>query len=572
MKSKTVDCPICGEQVSENSINDHLDTGCSKLETDTLPMASSSQPSQASSSSSRKRPLASIFVKKQPDPPESPTVPKLKKQHQVIDLDTDEAKPPPAKRQKTSAEHLDAAAPLAARLRPKTLEDFVGQDHLTGADSLLMSLVHGGGTGSLILWGPPGCGKTTLARLLAHETGAAFKELSATSSGAVEARNVCEEAKNMLKLRGRRTVLFLDEIHRFNKAQQDIFLPYVEAGHIQLIGATTENPSFKVNGALISRCRVFVLERLTDDQMSTILTRAIDRYHASLPEPASNHPINAPSEKILTLIIKLANGDSRTALSLLELTLTAKPGTNEAVMVQSLKRSVATSYDRSGDDHYDMISALHKSVRGSDGSAALYWLARMLTGGEDPTYIARRLIVMASEDIGLADNSCLPLAIATHAACQTVGMPECRINLAHCVARFAEAPKSTRSYEGYNRAEEAAKKDPRAPVPTHLRNAPTQLMKELGYGKEYLYNPTYGHPVRQDYLPVAALEKAGLAESSERAFLRKEGDLTDKVWNEGRLEEWEWFENDGKPWEGRMDEAVQKLQREEAQQNGKGQP
>ncbi|KZW01246.1 P-loop containing nucleoside triphosphate hydrolase protein [Exidia glandulosa HHB12029] len=559
IRPRFVPCPVCAVQVAEDAINDHLDSSACKLDStqDTVPSSSqSSTATKVGVKTPAKKPLAPIFssAKREREPPVPSSTFKSTQQRAVIDVDSDQQQPP-AKRQKTTAENLQAAQPLAARLRPTTLAEFVGQQHIVGSDSLLLS----NSTGSVILWGPPGCGKTTLARLLAQDSGATFKELSATSSGAAEARSVCEEAKGALKMKGRRTVLFLDEIHRFNKAQQDVFLPYVEAGHIRLIGATTENPSFKVNGALISRCRVFVLERLTSEDVTTILSRALERHNSALSSADTTPPPEpiVMSDPVRDTIVALASGDARTALSLLELVITSLSQTparrpTEANLIHHLKRSVATSYDRTGDDRYDLISALHKSVRGSDGSAALYWLARMLTAGEDPLYIARRLIVMASEDIGLADDACLSLAIATHTACQTVGMPECRINLAHCVARFAEARKSTRSYEAYNRAEEVAKKDPGAPVPMHLRNAPTGLMKGLGYGKEYKYNPAFAHPVFQEYLPVEALENAGV-EESEREFLRKDEAEAkkDKVWNNSMLEQWEWFKNGGQAWEGR---------------------
>ncbi|KAG9083261.1 hypothetical protein FS749_006175 [Ceratobasidium sp. UAMH 11750] len=451
-------------------------------------------------------------------------------------------------------------------MRPKTLDDLIGQEHLIGKGSLLRGLMESGSTGSMIFWGPPGSGKTTLARLLASHTSATFTELSATSSGTSEVRAIFESAKSQLKLTGRRTILFVDEIQRFNKAQQDLFLPHVESGWIELVGATTENPSFKLNGALLSRCRVFVLEKLTDDQIETILHQALRRLEppfpsstqppsSPLPPPSSSRsssptPVKAQSStlyahatpRILSSIASLAAGDARTALSLLELVLSAPPSIREDKLLESLKRSVSSRYDRSGEDRYDMISALHKSLRGSDGSAAMYWLARMLTAGEDPLYIARRLIVVASEDVGLADNSALPLAIATYTACQTIGMPECRISLAHCVAFLAEAPKSTRSYEAYNKAEEAAKQDATLSVPMVIRNAPTKLMKELGYGEGYAYNPAYAHPVHNEYLPI---ERQG------QVFLRKEGDKSEKVWDERLLMRWEMRANAGRDWEGR---------------------
>ncbi|KAH9892738.1 P-loop containing nucleoside triphosphate hydrolase protein [Cubamyces lactineus] len=529
-----------------------------------------------------------------------------RKRSEAEDLSATEVTP--LKRQRiTTTSRLQSAAPLAERLRPHTLEEFVGQPHLTGPGSLLMSQLDRGATGSIIFWGPPGCGKTTLARLLAKRTNAVFKELSATDSGIADVRAVVDEAKNLLALTGRRTILFLDEVHRFNKAQQDIFLPFIEQGHLQLIGATTENPSFRLTSALLSRCRVFVLERLTDDDIRKIITQAVQRVsqtdssHETVSHPNTHEvhvvdedvgssdvassqpdieePLPQPSQlsqssvgsepgpsgtpssstqaallfpaypqltpKVLSTIVSLSTGDARTALSLLELVLSAARTSDEGTLLSSLRRSVSTAYDRSGDARYDMISALHKSVRGSQGSAALYWLARMLSAGEDPLYIARRMVVCASEDIGLADNHALPLAMATYQACQVIGMPECRINLAHLISYLAEAPKSTRSYEGYNRAEEAAKLDPTIPVPLMVRNAPTGLMKDLGYAQDYKYNPEYAHPVTNDYLPIQF--RGG-------EFLRKEGDKRDKVWDEDALRQWELQENGGRPWSGRPTE------------------
>ncbi|KAI0705016.1 P-loop containing nucleoside triphosphate hydrolase protein [Cerioporus squamosus] len=507
----------------------------------------------------------------------------------------------------TASSRLQSAAPLAERLRPHSLEEFVGQPHLTEPGSLLRSHLDRGATGSIIFWGPPGCGKTTLARLLAKRTDAVFKELSATDSGIAEVRAVVEEAKSLLALTGRRTILFLDEVHRFNKAQQDIFLPFLEAGHLQLIGATTENPSFRLTSALLSRCRmhnqltlirsVFILERLSDADITKIVTQAVQRVsedeHAkhpfTLPTPSPSEPhvpdtdnsysdvassqpdIEEPltqpeltstqesttsasdpahpfaayphfTSKVLSTIVALSTGDARTALSLVELVISAPKDSDEAKLLAALRRSVATAYDRGGDSHYDMISALHKSVRGSQGSAALYWLARMLTAGEDPLYIARRMVVCASEDIGLADNHALPLAMSTYQACQVIGMPECRINLAHLVSYLSEAPKSTRAYEGYKRAEEAAKLDPSIPVPLMIRNAPTGLMKELGYARGYRYNPDYAHPVTNDYMPI---------QFQGDEFLRKEGDKSGKIWDEEALREWEFRENGGQSWSER---------------------
>ncbi|KAG9122875.1 hypothetical protein FRC07_000561 [Ceratobasidium sp. 392] len=552
-------CVECSESVLEEEFDTHLGSGCKTDVENKIPATIdiskpksklSGTPLSKSNKKRKDRPLAPIFQSRR----SSPSPPSTTKE-----LDVDDT--PTRKRTKTSKDRLADVAPLAERMRPKTLDDLVGQEHLIGKGSLLRGLMESGSTGSMIFWGPPGSGKTTLARLLASHTSAAFTELSATSSGASEVRSVFESAKSQLKLTGRRTILFVDEIQRFNKAQQDLFLPYVENGWIELVGATTENPSFKLNGALLSRCRVFVLEKLTDEQIEIILQHALRRLEPTVPSstrPPSSPPAPPTSSqssdsaliqayaqatpRILASIASLSAGDARTALSLLELVLSAPTNIAEDKLLESLKRSVSSRYDRSGEDRYDMISALHKSLRGGDGSAAMYWLARMLTAGEDPLYIARRLIVVASEDVGLADNSALPLAIATYTACQTIGMPECRINLAHCVAFLAEAPKSTRSYEAYKKTEEAAKQDSTLSVPMVIRNAPTKLMKELGYGEGYAYNPAYAHPVHNEYLPI---ERQG------QVFLRKEGDKSEKVWDERLLMRWEMRANAGKDWEGR---------------------
>ncbi|KAF9502008.1 P-loop containing nucleoside triphosphate hydrolase protein [Pleurotus eryngii] len=471
------------------------------------------------------------------------------------------------KRKRNQAK-LDAV-PLAERLRPKKLADFVGQAHLTGPDSLLQKAVSNGSVGSIILWGPPGCGKTTLARLIAGETNSILKELSATVVGINDIRQTFEEAKGIMVLTGRRTIIFLDEVHRFTRSQQDIFLPSIEKGEVQLIGATTENPSFKLNSALLSRCRVFTLNPLSTDDMKQILHNAVARIceeaeevsepsvEVEVPLPTPPNPSSSQAsvasigtaaypqltEKVTDTIASLSNGDARTALSLLELALLSRD-MKERQLLNHLRVSVSVSYDRTGESHYDMISALHKSIRGSQGGAALYWLARMLTGGEDPVFIARRLVVCASEDVGLADNHALPLAVATMQACQLVGMPECRINLAHCVSYLSEAQKSTRSYRGYNRAEAAAKNDPTDPVPMAVRNAPTSLMKDLGYGDGYHYNPDFAHPVYNEYLPPKLRDEV---------FLKQAGDESDKTWDEDALRQWETEMNGGELWDGRDD-------------------
>ncbi|KAF8342030.1 DNA polymerase III, clamp loader complex, gamma/delta/delta subunit [Cantharellus anzutake] len=430
-------------------------------------------------------------------------------------------------------------------MRPQSLDDFFGHQEHVGPGTLLRGLIDSGTCGSLLLWGPPGSGKTTLARIIARSTHSIIKELSATSAGTADVRAVFEEAKNVLSLSGKRTVMFVDEIQRFNKAQQDLFLPYVEKGWVQLIAATTENPSFKVVAALLSRCRVIVLWRIFDTDMMKILLNAINRMRDSIKQ---EHATLATNTKVLECIVGLSIGDARTALNLLELVLQAPSNVSVEQILNSLKTTTLSRYDRTGDDRYEMISALHKSIRGSDGSAALYWLARMLTAGEDPLYVARRLIVVASEDVGLADTHALPLATATYFACQNIGLPECRINLAHCVSYLAEAKKSIRAYEAYNRAEAEAKRTSALSVPIAVRNAPTQFMETLGYGAEYLYNPNFAHPVTNNYLP----EEVKHTLQVDGPFLRTAEDYTkERTWSEERLKRWEEEVNRGEKWEGR---------------------
>ncbi|RMZ79885.1 hypothetical protein DV738_g2944, partial [Chaetothyriales sp. CBS 135597] len=401
-----------------------------------------------------------------------------------------------SKRLKQNA--LEQAAPLAERVRPKTLDDVCGQE-LVGPQGVLRGLIESDRVPSMILWGGPGTGKTTIARVIASSVGSRFVEINSTSTGVAECKKIFGEARHELALTGRKTIIFCDEIHRFSKSQQDVFLGPVEAGVVTLIGATTENPSFKVGNALLSRCRTFTLAKLTDEDIFRILTRAMTIQIQQRPSALLD-------DNLLRYLASFADGDARTALNLLELSvslLTHQPNLSFDQLKSSLTKTLV--YDRSGDQHYDTISAFHKSVRGSDADAALYYLARMLASGEDSLYIARRMIVIASEDIGLADNSMLPLAIAAYTACEKVGMPEARINLAHVAVALCQAPKSTRAYRGLNSAMAAIQSEPGVgglPIPIHLRNAPTRLMKELGYGKEYKYNPNYRDgKVKQEYLP-----------------------------------------------------------------------
>jgi putative ATPase len=401
----------------------------------------------------------------------------------------------PAKRRRV-------VAPLADRMRPERFEDLLGQPELSDAGKPLRILVETDKAPSLILWGPPGSGKTTLAKIIARTTKRRFVELSATSAGMADVRKVVAEAEERLGTYGERTILFIDEIHRFNKTQQDTFLPHVESGTLTLIGATTENPSFELNSALLSRCKVFVLQRIEGEAMKGVLRTALHDKDRGLGAQAINTP-----EEVLNEIAVLADGDARRALNALEMAVDASAPDAQGkrtLSVEHLRSALQRShlhYDKSGEEHYNVISALHKSLRGSDANAALYWLARQLEAGEEPLYIARRLVRFASEDIGLADPHALPQAVAAYQACHFIGMPECNVILAQAVAYLAQAPKSNALYAAYNAAKEDVYRLPNAPVPVQLRNASTALMKDLGYGKGYKYNPDYAEPVEQDYLP-----------------------------------------------------------------------
>ncbi len=379
--------------------------------------------------------------------------------------------------------------PLAARLRPATLEEYVGQEHLLGKGKVLRTLIEKDQVSSMIFWGPPGVGKTTLARIIANTTKAAFIDFSAVTSGIREIRNVMKEAEENTRY-GEKTIVFVDEIHRFNKAQQDAFLPFVEKGSIILIGATTENPSFEINGALLSRCKVFVLKALETKDIVTILQRALEN-----PKGFKDMHVVIEDE-LIELIAIFANGDARTALSTLEMVILNTDTINGEIVITREMIEECTSkktllYDKKGEEHYNLISALHKSMRNSDPDAAVYWLARMLEAGEDPLYIARRVIRFASEDIGLAEPRALEIAVAAYQACHFIGMPECSVNLTEAVVFMAMAPKSNALYAGYESAKKDALHSIADPVPLHLRNAPTKLMEELDYGKGYQYAHDY---------------------------------------------------------------------------------
>ena len=381
---------------------------------------------------------------------------------------------------------VDFTMPLANRLRPKSLEDFVGQEHLLGQGKMLRQLIERDQISSMIFWGPPGVGKTTLASIIAGQTKSAFINFSAVTSGIKEIKEVMQQAENDRR-RGRRTVLFVDEIHRFNRAQQDAFLPYVEKGSIILIGATTENPSFEVNGALLSRCKVFVLKELTEADLTRLLKRALEA-----PEGFGRQHVTM-SENQIAAVAAFANGDARTALNTLEMAVLnsqIQPDGSMIVTDEGLGQCVSRKsllYDKSGEEHYNIISALHKSMRNSDPDAAIYWMLRMLEGGENPLYIARRLVRFASEDVGMADPQALGLAINVYQACHFLGMPECDVHLTHLVTYLSLAPKSNSCYVACEEAKKDIREKPDEPVPLQIRNAVTKLMKDLDYGKGYEY-------------------------------------------------------------------------------------
>jgi len=426
-----------------------------------------------------------------------------------------------------------SAEPLAARMRPRSLDDFLGQEHILGPGKALGELIRRGDVGSSLFWGPPGSGKTTLARLIANYTKRHFEPFSAAIEGVGRVREIIAQAEERLQYEGRGTILFCDEIHRFNRAQQDAFLPWVENGVVTLIGATTENPSFELTGALLSRCRVFVLEPLTDAHIRTVLNRALEMEKKGRFEPEA-----------IEALVSHAQGDARRALNTLEAVLShvesishlSSPVTRD-VILQVLEKPLPR-YDKSGDQHYDLISALHKAVRGSDVEGSLYWLARMLAGGEDPLYLARRIVRIAAEDIGLADPRALSVALAAKDAYHFLGSPEGELALAEAVVYLATAPKSNRVYAAFAQAAEAAKEHPAEPVPLHIRNAPTKLMKELGYGAGYKYGPEYEDGYApQEYLPKV-LEGARWYEPTEFGF---EKDI------KRRMEWWESLKKKAEP-------------------------
>jgi putative ATPase len=411
-------------------------------------------------------------------------------------------------------------------MRPQTLDDIVGQDHLLGKDKPLRRMIEKGELHSMLLWGPPGSGKTTLALAIAHYTKAIFIQLSAVTSSVAEVREITRRAEFERSMHGRRTILFVDEIHRFNKAQQDAFLPHVESGGIILVGATTENPSFEVIAPLLSRCRVYVLNQLSPDDVKTVMRRASTADHGLAPLK----PVVA--EDVLDYLAMVSQGDARAALTALELCVTAAEPNEKGIrdvdlaLAQDVVQRKFLLYDKSGEEHFNLISALHKSLRDSDPDGAIYWLARMLEAGEDPLYVARRLVRFASEDVGLAQPNALLIANAAKDAVHFVGMPEGNTALAQCVVYLALAPKSNALYVAYGEAKDDALKSATEPVPLHLRNAPTGLMKGLGYGKGYKYAHDFKDAkVEQEHLP-SSLKGRKYYRPTDRGFeaeLKKRG-------------------------------------------------
>ncbi len=383
--------------------------------------------------------------------------------------------------------------PLADKMRPNTLEDFIGQEKLLGKGKILRRAIESDNVPSMILWGPPGSGKTTLAAIIAKTTKGEFVKLSATTSGVKDLRIEMKKAEE-LKKSGKKTILFIDEIHRFNKSQQDSLLPYVENGTIILVGATTENPSFEVNNALLSRARVFVLEKLSGEDILQILENALKDKDRGL----GGIKIEI-KEDDLKFLSGLSDGDARVALNALSFASDISKNIDRKIIEEALQKSLA--YDKNGEEHYNIISALHKSMRGGNADAALYYLARMLEGGEEPLYIARRLIRFASEDIGVANSLALPQAVAAYQACHFIGMPECNVNLAQAVVYMAKSKKSNDLYIAYGKAVQDVKRFGDLPVPLHIRNAPTKLMKDLDYSKEYKYSPNFDYKEEQEYFP-----------------------------------------------------------------------
>jgi putative ATPase len=435
-------------------------------------------------------------------------------------------------------QQLEKEAPLAARMRPRSFEEFMGQEHIVGQGRVLRKTIEADQLMSIIFWGPPGSGKTTLARIIASITKSHFSPISAVTAGVADLRRIIEEARERQGMYAQRTILFIDEIHRFNKAQQDVVLPYVEDGTITLIGATTENPSFEVISPLLSRARVFTLNTLTNDEVRVIVERAIADEERGLGKMGVELEADA-----LEHLVVMANGDARVALNALEMATFATEPDAEGIRkiplptIEDALQHRALLYDKAGEQHYDIISALHKSLRGSDPDAALYWLGRMLEAGEDPLYVARRLVRFASEDVGMADPQALVVAMAAQQAVHFIGMPEGNLALAQAVVYLATAPKSNSLYSAYSKVQQDVERTRTDPVPLHLRNPVTRLMKGMGYGKGYKYAHDFpGHFVKQQNLPDALRGKRYYS-PSDQGF-EKEIERRLKVWWEKKEDEY----------------------------------
>lgn len=427
-------------------------------------------------------------------------------------------------------------APLAARIRPRTFQEFVGQEQIVGEGRVLRRAIEADRVPSLVLWGPPGSGKTTLAHLIAGVTHSQFEHMSAVTAGVADLRRIVDQAKERRALHAQRTILFVDEIHRFNKAQQDVILPHVENGTFTFIGATTENPSFEVISPLLSRCQVFALRQLNDEQVQTIVQRAIGDIEGGL----GNLNVQLDPDA-LEHLVNMANGDARVALNGLETAAFATPPGSDGVRrinlesIEDTLQQRALLYDKAGDQHYDVISAFIKSVRGSSPDAALYWLGRMIEAGEDPMFITRRLVILAAEDIGLAEPMALTIAVAAQQAVHFIGMPEGAIPLAEATVYLATAPKSNSAYLALNRAMEDVRNSRNEPVPPHLRNAATDLMKRMDYGKAYKYAHEYeGHFVLQDYLP-STVKGRRYYDPSDEGHEKELADRMRRWWGESHL-------------------------------------
>lgn len=545
-----VKCPICSEEISLSKINDHLDD-CEilykkrKLEESEKLKDSSTEPDNTENdvkvehdtepppkkNPTNAKPLSQLLSGNKKGKEKQRTYHYQPSQQQTSFSDSTEPETESLKRtrendvpsspdhqkksnKEVTIEHLKMTCnlPLSERLRPTDITNYIGQSHLVGERGILRGYIKHGRIPSLLFWGKPGTGKTTLARILAKSTNMRFVEMSGVINGVSDCKKVFEEALNEIKLTRKPTIIFIDEIHRFSKSQQDIFLTYIERGVIILIGATTENPSFTVNKAIISRCRVFVLEKLTREEMKQIVGRGLVEIN-KVRKLVFETPLIKLTSEAIDWIVSVADGDGRQVLGFLELidsNLTSdKTNENNRIDVteEDVKHILKKSpmlYDRVGDAHYDTISAFHKAIRGSNPDAAMYYLGRMLSGGEDPLYIARRMIRIASEDVGVLDDTCLPFAVAAYQAVQMVGLPEADLALVHCAVKLARAPKSVEIYRAWGEMKSwlSQPEVEGAEIPLHLRNAPTKLMSELGYKKGYKYNPEYKDgKVKQTYFP-----------------------------------------------------------------------